>query len=185
VTFSTKGTTDRREAAVAAALAGAVVVILGYASGLGASPPGEIAAVQQPPATSAPPATTATPFPVTLPDLPVAAVPQAGHRAHLTPAPHEHTPATPPPAEEPTPTAPPTPEPPSEPADACPSTLVDGLPVVGPGAAKTTAKLLPLIGGVPILEVLLGEQGPVDGDDPLACLVGELIGPPCCGLRAR
>lgn len=145
-------TIDLREAAVTAVLAGAVVVVLGYASGLGLHTPVVRASVVTPPQApvtvqAVPPAVASTPV---LPGTVFVAVPAAP-----APVPAEHHVAHP---SDPAPTTPtPTPEPV---APDCAPGLLTGLlrPVTGS-----------LLGGV--LSAVT---------DPVTCAVDGLLGGTCC-----
>ena len=157
-------TTESHEAGVAAALAGAVVVLLGYASGLGVRVPAELRADGVAPAAPVAPQAqvpaTVSPQPTAPLPTPSAAAPSATSHEH-TPVPespaaphdqghpsatsHEHTPVPESPAApqdqgHPAPTAPTAPtaltEP--EPAPGCQTGLIDGLPVIGPLAGSLT-----------------------------------------------
>jgi hypothetical protein len=171
---SASGTIDRRDAAVAAALAGAVVVVLGYASGVGIRTSGEVVAMQQPPAVqpAAPQTgrTTTTP-PILVAQSPILTAPVSTPRVvheHPRPAtPHDHTPA------EPTPTPEPEPEPTPAPT-ACRPSLLDGLPVAGPLVEAASSLLFGVVAATPVTALT----------DPLACAVGKLVGPTCCPTEA-
>jgi len=155
MTNSGVGTVDRKDAAIAAALAGMVVIILGYASGVGIKNPDQLV--------SATPAVTAAPQPVAtpLPAAPVAVSPPltALPRSYVvtlpapvapsTTHPRTHVPASPT-----VPSATPTP---TEPTPACTASLLDGLPLVGPVLSGLLDGVTPLVGG------LLG------GDDQVGC----------------
>lgn len=169
---SASGTIDRRDAAVAAALAGAVVVVLGYASGVGIRTSGEVVAMQQPPAVlpAAPQTerTTTTP-PILVAQSPILTAPVSTPREvheHPRPAtPHDHTPA------EPTPTPEPEPEPTPT---ACRPSLLDGLPLAGPLVEAASSLLFDVVEATPVTALT----------DPLACTVGKLVGPTCCATEA-
>ena len=148
-----------REAAIAASLAGAVVVVLTYASGFGLRTPLVAAPVAPSPSTpTAAPAPSALPVPVPPPAVqPVAVVP-------VTPP--VSTPAIPvatPTPRTPRPTAP-VPTPPVPPATSCP-----------PGAL---AAVLAPVGD--LLDGLLGADLLGSGTGLLDCTVGSLLGPGCC-----
>ena len=170
VSTSATGSIDRRDAAVAAALAGTVVVVLGYASGVGIQTSSDPVAVQQPPAAQpvAPPA-QASEIPVVPPtvQLPVAAAqPPAAQVPHEHPRPttsHDHTPV------EPTPTPEPEPEPEPTPTT-CPPSLLEGLPIAGPVVEAASKLLFTVVSAAPVLSDL----------DAVTCTVGELVGPTCC-----
>jgi hypothetical protein len=169
---SRAGFVDRRDAAMASVLAGGVVVILGYASGIGITPTDAATAAPpaaQPPAATTPAAPTTTPPPAatiagptipgtsTMPDMAIPAdSPHTSTHQDPTPAPTE-------------------PEPTPEPADACPPSVVEGLPAVG---QLTSSLLSSVVSSTPLVSDLAGP--PPEGDGPLTCLVGTLIGPTCC-----
>ena len=169
VSSSAAGSIDRRDAAVAAALAGTVVVVLGYASGVGIQTSSDQVAVQQPPAVQpAAPQTegtqiTTSPAPVAQsPVLYAAPAPRILHQHPVSSTPHDHTPV------EPTPTPEPGPEPTPT---TCPPSLLESLPVAGPVVGATSSLLFHVISTTPVLS---------DVADPLACTVGDLVGPTCC-----
>jgi len=156
---------------VAAALAGAVVVVLGYASGVGIQTSSESVLTQQPPAVqpAAPQSDPAAAPPVAVAQTPIltapAVVPVAPVHEHPRPAtPHDHTPV------EPTPT--PTPEP--EPTPACEPSLLDGLPVAGPLVGAASNLLFGAVRTVPVVSEL----------DPVVCAVADLVAPACCASEA-
>ena len=157
---------------MASVLAGGVVVILGYASGIGINtdPAAAAAPAAQPPAATAPaapmttppPATTIAqpamppmPGPSTMPDMP--AEPSHSDTTHPTPSPTE-------------------PEP-TEPAETCPPSVLSSIPAVG---GLTSSLLSSVLSTTPLVSDLAGP--PVEGkaDGPLTCLVGTLVGPTCC-----
>ena len=158
---------SRRDAAIAAALTGTVVVVLGYASGLGLEVQQSLA---QPPSQPAAPIAseqshTTEPMP-TMPSQMVAMPAVPGDASDAggpldRPADHSHRarPPSPPIRAEPTPDV-------DEPA-ACSPGLLEDLPVVG----TVTSLLGSLLGSVQVLSVPL----PVVGD--VGCLVGEVLGP--------
>jgi len=156
-----------REAAVTAALAGAVVVVLGYASGLGLRAPLVAGVVTKPPApvASSPvaPAATVVPGVVLVP-------------AVITPVPRAVT--TPPVHQYPVPPAPPlssTPDPtPGEPP-ACTPGLLDGV------LAPVTALLGGLLDGGLLGAGELGASDGAASSGGLVCEVTGLIGSSCCG----
>jgi len=158
---------------MASLLAGGVVVILGYASGIGitptdaataAPPAAPPSAATAPPASTTPPPATAIAQPVmpgtsTMPDMPVSV-------GSPHPAAHDPEPAEPEPTE---------PEP--SPTDTCPPSVLEGLPAVG----ETTSTLLSsVLSSAPVVSDLAGP--PAEGKEagPLTCLVGTLVGPTCC-----
>jgi hypothetical protein len=153
-------TIDRRDAVVAAALSGTVLVILGYASGVGLRTTTEAAATL-PPATSTPAPTpsmdppqaaTVPVQPVVLPPaLPMVTAPKTAAMPVATQTP---TPST-------LPSAAPTPAP-SSPATDCPpgvlETLTGSLPLVG----QVTPLVTQLVASVPLLGQLvapMSDQG--------------------------
>lgn len=166
------GSIDRRDAAVAAALAGAVVVVLGYASGVGIQTSGQSVLTQPPPVVqpAAPRTDEAAAPPVAFAQAPVltapAAIPVPVHEHARPAAQHHHTPAGP------TPTPEPVPEPPVPPG--CETGLLEGLPVAGPLAGATSALLFGVVRTVPVV----GELKPV------VCEVAELVAPACCATGA-
>lgn len=161
---------------MASVLAGGVVVILGYASGIGitptdaatAAPPAQPPAATAPaaPATIPPPATTiaqpAMPGTSTMPDMAMPA--DSSHPATAHPDP------TPSPEPEPT-----------EPADTCGPSVLEGLPAVG---QLTSSLLSSVVSTTPLVSDLAGP--PADGQPtgPLSCLIGTLVGPTCCTTTA-
>jgi hypothetical protein len=158
---------------MASVLAGGVVVILGYASGIGITPTD--AATAAPPAAQ-PPAATAPAVPTTTPP-PAAPIAQPAMPGTSTmpdmamPAGSSH-PATVDPEPTPSPT-----EPEPEPTDTCPPSVLEGLPAVG---QLTSSLLSSVVSSTPVVSDLAGP--PVDGQatGPLSCLVGTLVGPTCC-----
>ena len=166
-------TIGRRDAAVTAALCGTVLVVLGYASGIGLERPTEVAASLPAPTTAAPeaPVTTTPDLPsaVPVPALAPAPIIVSAVPAPATETPHEHTT---------TPSASPTPTPaPSAPAATCPPGLVPSLfgslPVLS-GVTTLVTNLLttPLLGASS-----MGGPAPTTG---LGCTVGALLGTTCC-----
>jgi len=157
---------------VAAALAGAVVVVLGYASGLGLRIPLVEAAVV-PPAVTAPEA-PAAPAPV---PAPAVVIPPA---VAMTPAAPAATPSVQP-VPTPAPTPPTTPQP-TPTAQACDPGLLGGL------LAPVDSLLNGLLGADLLGGSLLGETGTSStvGGGLLSCTVGSLVGSSCCEtLTAR
>lgn len=163
---------DRRDAAVTAALAGAVVIILGYASGIGLRPENAVSATlpQPTPATVAPmpigPTPVAVPAPLPVVVAPAAPAVRPAPAAVPTTAAPTHAPPTPSPSSTPTPSA----------AATCAPGLLD--PLVGS---------LPLVGEVSsLLSGLLGTAttpaaGTTPSPDLLSCTIGAVLGPSCCG----
>lgn len=178
-------TIQRRDAAVTAALAGGVLVILGYASGIGIKPASEAAAAISSPSPSpevvAPAQTPAPPEPVPAQDA-------AAPAAVSLPAPPPPVAAAPTPTTAPTsapatgdpasPEASPTPSAPDVPSSAptCPADIVGGLvsqlPVV-PDVLSLVSSLLttPLVGT---------STAPDATPAPLTCTVASLAGTTCC-----
>ncbi|WP_086661428.1 hypothetical protein [Lentzea kentuckyensis] len=172
----------QRDQVVAAGLVGTVVVVLGFASGIGGVPvaqSGPTPPVQHlPAATTTPPARPQQPPPQQQQVVPAAVplpVPQGPH----VPAPaveHPHPAPTSPPSK---PTVPPTTTPPSKPCEGGAVTELlklldlDALPVVGellPGTHEVEREStvdLPLLGK-------LGDPAKLVGD-----LTGDLLGPGC------
>jgi hypothetical protein len=170
----TARTIDRRDAAVTAGLAGAVLVIVGYASGIGLRPAAEVAAtLPEQPATSTPSASEPTaplvpPIAAEMPASMPAAMPVLPVPSTTNPV-ASHTPA---PSPRPTPTPTPT-------ASSCPkglvATLVGGLPLVGEVTSLVTDLLsAPLVGSADVSE------SPAATTDPLDCAVGSVLGTTCC-----
>lgn len=167
---SASTTIERRDAAVAAALAGAVVVVLGYASGVGIQTSSDAVALQPPTVQPAAPEVqgTTTP-PAVVAQTPILTAPAPTSREvheHPRPVtPHDHTPA------EPTPTPEPEPEPtPNE----CRPGLLESLPVAGPLVGVASSLLFGVVEATPVVNTLA---------DPLACTVGPLVGPTCCATE--
>lgn len=174
------GTTDRRDAAVASALAGAVVVLVGYAAGLGITstsaltapspslPPSAPVPAGQPPVVDDLPGSAVPPPAVVVAPVvswPVGANPAQHGSHHPSPAGPAHQPgSTPTPT--PTPTAAPSPTPP-QPDPTCHEGLIDSLPVVGPLAASAVATVLGVLGSLPEVP-----GSPIDPAD-----TGELVCP--------
>lgn len=172
----------QRDQVVAAGLVGTVVVVLGFASGIGGVPvaqSGPTPPVRHPPAaTTTPPARPQQPPPQQQYVVP-AAVPLPVAQGPHVPAPaleHPHPAPTSPPSK---PTVPPTTTPPSKPCEGAAVTEllklldVDELPVVGellPGTHEVERQSdvdLPLLGK-------LGDPAKLVGD-----LTGDLLGPGC------
>jgi hypothetical protein len=180
VSFADARTIDRRDAAVAAALAGMVVVVLGYASGLGLRTSNASAAPSVPGVSAAPPSATAPGTPTTPPSTGTtthgaethgSATPSDQHSAssnhtqttdtHTDPmAPHGSAPT---PAPAPTPTAS---------AGTCQPGLLEGLPLAGPAVGSVSSLLTPVLGS------------PTDQSGLLTCTVGAVLGPRCCTTSA-
>jgi hypothetical protein len=175
---------DRRDAAVTAALAGIVLVILGYASGIGLSKPAEVSATLARPV-PAPATAASSPAPIPVPSvaepvlaggLPAAAVP---HPA-ATPPKATTTPTTP------APSAAPSATPTGSPDPVCPPNLVETvageLPLVGP----VTTLVSGVVAGL-ITTPLVGRtsaDGGASSSDPISCTVGAILGPTCCSTTA-
>lgn len=167
-------TVSRRDAAIAAALTGTVVVVLGYASGLGLELQQSLA---QPPSSPSAPITTeqspttepipAAPSPMTaipgLPVLPPISVPDLPELPTELP--------TEPPATEPTDPGTTAPPPDVDEPTSCPPALLEELPIVGEVTPPVTGLLAAVLGSLPISLPVLGD---------LTCLVGEVVGPKCC-----
>ena len=180
MSYTDAGTMDRRDAAVASALAGLVVVILGYASGLGLQTSNAASVPSVPGLTTAPPTASAPDSTDTPPEDPghdssahgVTDTEQHAASAGHTQTPHSPTtdphadPATP---HVPAPTTPPTLEPaPTDPATTCQTGLLEGLPVVDSLARPVSSLLSPVVGS------------PTSQSGLLACTVGAVVGPACC-----
>ncbi|WP_372672811.1 hypothetical protein [Amycolatopsis kentuckyensis] len=164
-----RGPALRRDHVIAASLAGAVVVVVGYASGIGLRP-GGAADAATPPAIAdgghpaAPETPGAQPVPSALPpsDVPVSplpAVPVGDRPAETMPSVPGGVDATPTPAPEP-----PAPTSPPEPAPPPPGTEV---PACQPGAAQ---QVLDTVGALPLLGTVTTGLG-VTGADGLGALV--------------
>lgn len=170
---SSTHTTDRRDAAVTAALAGAVVVILGYASGIGLRPASVVTATLPAPST----AITSTPAPVAAPTPIAVAAPVPISVPAIPAAARSTRPQPPTPAPRSTPPSPvvATPSAPSAPPS-CP-----------PGLVGSLAGALPVVGDVStLLAGLLGPGGlsstatATGSGDVLSCTLGTLLGSSCC-----
>ncbi|WP_163511625.1 hypothetical protein [Fodinicola acaciae] len=164
---------DRRDEAVAAVLAGAVVVILGFASGLGIP----VAGTDQPAAAgpAAPP--PAHPDPGT--QAPPAGAGSVGGGGGGTPSGGGVvTGPKPSPTPSTGPTTPDQPTPSPSPPVSCPPGLIGGLPVVGPlvATSPTPGPVPSLLGDLPIVGPLVTPGKP----GVLSCPVGVLVGPSCC-----
>lgn len=161
---------------MASVLAGGVVVILGYASGIGITPPDAASAAApaaQPPVATAPAPPTTTPPPAAAMTPAMPAMPGTSTMPDMAMPADAHTmepePTTPTPTE---------PEPtPSEPGDTCPPSVLASLPAVG---ELTSSLLSSVLSTTPVVSDLAGP--PVEGKEsgPLTCLVGSLAGPTCC-----
>jgi len=163
---------------MASVLAGGVVVILGYASGIGIAPTDAATAAPapQPPAAAAPAAPVVTP-PVATPVAPPMVMPGTSTMPDMSMAADTPAPAVTEP--EPTPTdSEPTP---SEPAATCPPSVLASLPAVGQLSSSLLSSVLT---SAPLVSDLAGP--PVEGKapGPLTCLVGTLVGPTCCTTTA-
>ncbi len=172
VSSSRAGFVDRRDAAMASVLAGGVVVILGYASGIGitpADPAGAASPAAQPPASAAPAAPATTPPPAsTIAHPPMPAMPGPNAMPDMAMPDNPHT-------MEPTPT--PTEAEPPDAADTCPPSVLEALPAAG---QLSSSLLSSVLSTAPVVSDLAGP--PVEGKapGPLTCLVGTLVGPTCC-----
>jgi hypothetical protein len=154
-----------REATIAAIVAGAVVIVLGYASGLGLHVPLIQAATVKPtPAVSAP---IAVPTPARiLPAEPAfVTIRSVAPTAPVLTFPHPSAPA-------PTPTATPTPTPP-----ACTPGLLSGL------LAPVDSLLGGLLGGI-LVPTSGSTSAPTSGSQ-LGCTLDGLLGSSCCIADAR
>jgi hypothetical protein len=155
-------------------LAGGVVVILGYASGIGIIPTD--AATAAPPATQ-PPAATAPAVPATTPP-PATTIAQPALPGTSTMPDMEMPADSPQPATAgPEPTPSPTEPEPIEPDATCGPSVLEGVPAVG---QLTSSLLSSVVSSTPVVSDLAGP--PVEGQaaGPLSCLVGTLVGPTCC-----
>ena len=157
---------------MASVLAGGVVVILGYASGIGITPTDAVTAAPpaaQPPAATAPAVPTTTPPPATAiaqPSMPgTSTMPDTAMPDMEMPATHD-----------PEPTPSPTEPEPTDPADSCGPSVLASLPAVG---ELTSSLLSSVVSSTPVVSDLAGP--PVEGQatGPLSCLVGTLVGPTC------
>lgn len=160
---------------MASVLAGGVVVILGYASGIGITPTD--AATAAPPAAAQPPAAAAPAVPATIPPpaAPIAQPAMPGtstmpDMAMPADAPHQAT-------IDPEPTPSPSEPEPTDPDDTCAPSVLEGLPAVG---QLTSSLLSSVVASTPVVSDLAGP--PTDGQatGPLSCLIGSLVGPTCC-----
>ncbi|MEV6641412.1 hypothetical protein [Amycolatopsis sp. NPDC051371] len=179
-----RGPALRRDHVIAASLAGAVVIVVGYASGIGLRPGGTADAATPPvvadgghPATSEAPGTQ--PLPSALPpsDVPVSplpAIPVGDQPATTMPSMPGDVVVAPP--LDPGPTAPATP-PDTTPPLPPPGTDV---PVCEPGAAQ---QVLDTVGGLPLLGAVTTGLG-VTGPDGLGALVLGYCRTPEGGLEA-
>lgn len=165
-------TVSRRDAAIAAALAGTVVVVLGYASGLGVQATPANALITAPPAAPAAPVEPDSPLPTPASTPPAVATPV------MTPLPVTNSYPVPTHPEVTDPTEPPATEPstdPEEPADnekRCRSGL-EGLPVVGPATLPLTSVLSDFLATTPIVGSLLAPVlGAAQDPTSLGCLLG-------------
>jgi hypothetical protein len=168
----TPATVSRRDAAVAAALAGTVVVVLGYASGLGVQATPASTLITAPPAVPAAPTTPAAPLPTPAPTpeplpAPVIAPPPVTNSYPVPEHPASPSDPTEPPPTEPTPD----PELPVDKGKTCTS-LLEGLPVVGPATVPLTSVLSDFLGSTPVVGSLLAPLLVADGQTGLDCLLG-------------
>ncbi len=173
VSSSRAGFVDRRDAAMASVLAGGVVVILGYASGIGITPTDAATAATpaaQPPASAAPAAPMTMPPPATaMPGMP--AMPGTSTMPDMSmPADSPHTATT-------HPTPKPTEPEPTEPADTCPPSVLESVPAVG---QLTSSLLSSVLTTTPVVSDLAAPPTKGKTSGPLTCLVGTLVGPTCC-----
>ena len=163
---------------MASVLAGGVVVILGYASGIGITPTDAATtatpAPQQPPAAVAPAAPVVTP-PAAAAIAPPMAMPGPSTMPDMsmptdTPSPVATDP-------EPTPTEPA----PTEPADTCPPSVLASIPAVG---QLTSSLLSSVLSTTPLVSDLAGPPATGKAPGPLTCLIGTVVGPTCCAGTA-
>jgi hypothetical protein len=175
VSSSRAGFVDRRDAAMASVLAGGVVVILGYASGIGITPTDAATAATpaaQPPASTAPATPMTTPPPATTiaqPSMP--AMPGTSTMPDMSmPADPPHTATT-------HPTTKPTEPAPADPAGTCPPSVLNSVPAVGP---LTSSLLSSVLSSTPLVSDLAGPPVKGKAPGPLTCLVGTVVGPTCC-----
>ncbi|GAA1716215.1 hypothetical protein GCM10009765_76190 [Fodinicola feengrottensis] len=182
---------DRRDEAVAAVLAGAVVVILGFASGAGIRPGSTTEPLAVPPAAAAPadPGSQAPPQGASSGAAAggggVSGGGVSGGSSGVSggvsgggPVTGQPTPSTPSPSSSPQPTPQPT----------CPPGLVGSLPVVGPlvagepdaSGSPRPAPVPALLGPVPVLGPLVAPATPDHPAGLLSCPVGFLVGQSCC-----
>jgi hypothetical protein len=187
VSFTNARTIDRRDAAVASALAGMVVVILGYASGLGLRTSSASPVPAVPEISAAPPSASGSP--TKSQDAPSIDTPSHGSATasdqHGTAsgsdqhAAEEHTQTTDPHADPtsphaPAPITPATPEPqPSDPSTTCQPGLLEGLPLAGSAVSSVSSLLTPVLGS------------PTHQSGLLDCAVGAVLGPTCCSAATR
>lgn len=178
-----RGSALRRDHVIAASLAGAVVVVVGYASGIGLRPGGADAATPPVVADGGHPVTPETPgtqpLPSALPpsDVPVSplpAVPVGDQPATAIPSmPGDVVVA---PTLDPGPSAPTTPPEPTTPPLPPPGTDV---PACQPGAAQ---QVLDTVGGLPLLGAVTTGLG-VTGPDGLGALILGYCRTPDGGLE--
>ena len=163
---------------MASVLAGGVVVILGYASGIGITPTDAATAAPpaaQPPAATAPAVPATTPPPATTIAQP--AMPGTSTMPDMVMPADSPQPAT----VDPEPTPSPTEPEPTEPDATCGPSVLEGVPAVG---ELTSSLLSSVVSSTPVVSDLAGP--PVDGQatGPLSCLIGTLVGPTCCTATA-
>lgn len=170
-------TIDRRDAAVTAALAGMVLVVLGYASGIGLRPAAETTATLPQPTPTPTPAVADPVLPSPAVAAPVAAVgapmvmgppPAAPTSAAIT---HPSATITPTPSV-PTPSA--TPDP------TCPPALLEGLVGDLPLVGEVSSLLSGVVGSLPLVGTTQTATDPGPQTGVLGCTVGAVLGPTCC-----
>jgi hypothetical protein len=180
------GTIERREAAVAAALAGAVVVVLGYASGLGiktvdaatAAPPlvqpsGPVVPTPSASPTGAAAPMSGMPAPQTIPASAASAT-SGGTTPHSGTASTPHVPTSP------HPSPPGSDHAPSAPAPTCAPGAIEELPIPGSTGDAITSLVSTALGSAPVLGEVAGPPAPGEEPGPLGCVVGLVVGPNCC-----
>jgi len=199
VTSSIPMTVSRREAAVAAVLTGTVVVVLGYASGLGVTDRTPSVAQVQPAAPVAPaPAVgaapvaevpAAVPAAMPMPDTPMShTYPVPTHEPTTEPTSEPTTQPTTEPTTEPTtqPTTDPTTQPTDDPSAGCAPGLLGQVPVAGMIVEPITTVLGEALGASilgPAVAPPSPEATPAPGS--LSCVVGAVLGPRCCDTATR
>ncbi|MEV7099391.1 hypothetical protein AB0M80_41850 [Amycolatopsis sp. NPDC051045] len=170
-----RGPALRRDHVIAASLAGAVVIVVGYASGIGLRPGGAADATTPPavadggrpvtPETPGPPPLPAGLLPSGVPVVPLPAAPVGGPPAEaMPPMPGEVTPIPDPGSPQPG-----APEPPSPPSPTTPDPPPPGtdVPACRPGVPQ---QVLDTVGGLPLLGTVTTGLG-VTGPDGLGALV--------------
>jgi hypothetical protein len=176
-----RGIAPRRDQLIAASLTGAVVIVVGYASGLGLKP--GMAMAENPPALTQPPPSAAIPLPggeppppAVIPSLPAPAVPVTDIPAPLapptTPGGVEVQP-TPPPPPDPVPSHP-HPDPPSVPPPSVTPPPDAELPACEPAVAQ---QVLDTVAAIPLLGGVTGGLGVTGADGLGATLLGYCRAP--------